>query len=89
MERIIVENLGKKFKIGFKKKQSALARLAGLFSGKEARRVIWALRDVSFEIKEGEIVGLIGKNGSGKSSLLRCISRIYKKDKGKIITLRI
>ncbi len=92
-ERIKVEQVGKKFKIGFKKNQNALARFISLFSGREAKKIIWALRDVSLTVKEGEMVGIIGKNGSGKSTLLRCISKIYKHDggniktKGKIISL--
>ncbi len=86
MERIVVEELGKKFKIGFKKRQGALARLVSVFSGIEARKTIWALKEVSFSAKKGEIIGIIGKNGSGKSTLLRCISRIYTKDEGKIET---
>ena len=85
-ERIIVEALGKKFKIGFKKRQSVLARFVSVFSGREARKTIWALQNISFSAKQGEIIGIIGKNGSGKSTLLRCISKIYKQDTGIIKT---
>lgn len=85
MERIIVDKVSKKFKIGFKKDQSALARFVSLFSGKEPKKIIWALKQVSFKAEEGEIVGIIGENGSGKSTLLRAIAGIYDAE-GKIIT---
>jgi len=67
MQRIIVENVSKKFRIGFKKNESALSRFVSLFSGREPKKEIQALKDVSFEAGEGEIVGIIGENGSGKT----------------------
>lgn len=45
---------------------------------------IWSLKDVSFEINEGEVFGIIGKNGSGKSTMLKILSKITKPTKGII-----
>lgn len=46
----------------------------------------WAVRDVSFEVAEGETFGLIGRNGSGKSTLLKTLARILSPDEGRIVT---
>src|SRR5258706_14414014 len=42
----------------------------------------WALKDVSFEVKKGEIVGIIGRNGAGKSTILKILSRITSPSEG-------
>ncbi|HNW30666.1 MAG TPA: ATP-binding cassette domain-containing protein, partial [Spirochaetota bacterium] len=44
----------------------------------------WALEDISFKVKKGETLGIIGQNGCGKSTLLRLINGIYPPDKGRI-----
>lgn len=44
----------------------------------------WALRDISFDLKRGECLGLIGRNGCGKTTLLRLIAGIFPPDQGEI-----
>jgi lipopolysaccharide transport system ATP-binding protein len=83
---IKVEHISKKYEIGVAQNRHDTLRdqlLHGLSSlvrrnGGSARRseVFWALKDVSFEVRRGDVVGIIGKNGAGKSTILKILSRI-------------
>jgi len=90
---IKVDNISKQYKIGltgdvddFREAVSNYVR--SFFQKKqvvqEKSNEIWALKDVSFDVKQGEVMGLVGKNGAGKSTLLKILSRITEPTEGRI-----
>ena len=89
---ITVGGLGKRYRIGGRRERyftlreslagaarSAARRVGGLLRGAapgQGTDAFWALKDVSFEVQRGEVVGVIGRNGAGMSTLLKILSRI-------------
>jgi ABC-type polysaccharide/polyol phosphate transport system ATPase subunit len=87
MSNICVENLSIKFRIYHDRSPSIKDYFANLF--KRNRQIaysdFWAVKDVSFEIKAGDRVGIIGHNGAGKSTLLKALCRVYESSEGNLV----
>ena len=88
MESVISFNqVSKKFKLRNERPRSFQAYLIEMFkSPKKSAETFSVLRNVSFELKRGETLGIIGVNGVGKSTLLKLAARIIRPDRGQIIT---
>ena len=77
---INVENLSKRFEMY----RRSIDLLWGLISHQVNYKEQWVLRDVSLQVREGEIVGIVGQNGAGKSTLLKIITGTLKKTEGQV-----
>ncbi|MFL6375571.1 MAG: ABC transporter ATP-binding protein [Pyrinomonadaceae bacterium] len=81
---IKASGISKRYFIGGVHNNSVRDAIAGLVRNplRERREELWALRDVSFEVRQGERIGIIGRNGAGKSTILKILSRITRPTSG-------
>jgi ABC-2 type transport system ATP-binding protein len=84
---IVVDNVSKYFLLPHEKVTSVKGLFTGMTnSSHRTKEKQQALKDISFEIKEGEFFGIVGRNGSGKSTLLKILANIYQPTAGKVYT---
>lgn len=79
---VVVEHVSKKYRLY--RERNASIKAAVMRGGRAKVDIFWALQDISFEVTEGSTTGLVGANGSGKSTMLKCLARILRPDKGAI-----
>jgi len=82
MKAVKVENLGIHYRIYHRQARSLKTVAIDILRRRYSYTQFWGLRNVSFDIEKGRMLGIIGRNGSGKSSLLKVLSGIYSPDEG-------
>ena len=83
MKPIVFENVSKKYSLNYGTR-SLRSAIPDLFRTNKTNNDFWALKDVSFEVEQGEALGIIGPNGAGKSTILKLLSGITRPTSGRI-----
>ncbi len=78
-----VRGVSKRFRLYHEKYTSLKEKVIHI--GRIPHEDLWALQDVSFDVKEGETVGILGRNGSGKSTLLKCVCGVLQPSSGEVV----
>ena len=82
---ITVNNVSMRFNLGVEKNFSLKQFFIDILTHKKKEKSeFWALSDINFSVKKGEVVGFIGSNGAGKSTLLKIIAGVMKPTKGSV-----
>src|SRR5258708_7140400 len=81
---IKVENVSKTFKLPREKHSSLKSAFVNIYRKHKGYELQKALSRISFEIKDGEFFGIVGKNGSGKSTMLKLLAGIYLPSSGRV-----
>lgn len=85
---VIAENVQVRYSVGTRdpgQKAKGIRRLSNIALGRQGRTTVRALRGVNFVAREGEMVGIVGANGSGKSTFLRNVAGVEQPDRGRIL----
>ena len=78
-----IQDVSKRFRLYHRKYTSLKERV--IHAGRTPFTDLWALRDIAFEVNEGDTVGILGRNGSGKSTLLKCVCGVLQPTEGQVV----
>lgn len=82
MKTVEVKKLGIEYRLYHRQALSIKTMAIDMLKGRYSYSKFWGLKDVSFSMQKGEMLGIVGRNGSGKSSMLKVLSGIYSPDAG-------